>query len=748
MATKPKTPEPSVLDEIVWRHRNIVIPVLWTAMVGVVGGFTTDAVGVASWLVALVAVATGLLAAGAAVVLEEPPRVTWFWFLLLVAAGAYLTWCAAAGWPQRAQLLALIPAGIVFGLWWNVLHLLNTAEQQIIRDDQAKAEQEAASGQWERLLARIGCKGVTVKDRVGFPAGHTLHLKLPANGSVTFRKLTAAVEQLEIAADARPGSLVFEKPKNVGAATVLLHVFERDVLTETLPLEVDRGPKSIHDPIPLGLYQTGEVCVVTFREVSGLMVGMRGRGKSGLLNTHLAHLTGCVDAVVWMIDGKGGRTVRPWLESFLAATTGRPAVDWACMDAESPEAEAILLGVKAAIRSRSRGGGEKIHPGPAMPSIILIVEEASLITGTGRMSNSKRAALAQDAVNTGRSEAVESLLATQRGTVSMVGNGDMKSNQNLRYGLGVSSADDARMIFPDGDLARAATALSDDDDYRGVFLMQAPGATRVMPAKGYWLAPDTIAGVAASNARHRADLDDETAEAVHQALLAHGVPGGYHGRWDRFRAEVGMPVETVPASQAAPAGTSHGASQAPSQPGAGTARMSTAERLGLPPSHLFQGPYDKRPRAGAETPPETTPETTVGTGSGTSGETAGGDEFERLTSEVWDAAKGRWRDDPADVGEYPEEERDADVIPPILRHLVRIFEARSADQLPTQVILDDLPGEMTAKRLGLLMGHCGVSPRENVGEKRVRGYARLDVARAFTRARDHGAPPAAFDWEP
>ena len=478
MATKPKTPEPSVLDEIVWRHRNIVIPVLWTAMVGVVGGFTTDAVGVASWLVALVAVATGLLAAGAAVVLEEPPRVTWFWFLLLVAAGAYLTWCAAAGWPQRAQLLALIPAGIVFGLWWNVLHLLNTAEQQIIRDDQAKAEQEAASGQWERLLARIGCKGVTVKDRVGFPAGHTLHLKLPANGSVTFRKLTAAVEQLEIAADARPGSLVFEKPKNVGAATVLLHVFERDVLTETLPLEVDRGPKSIHDPIPLGLYQTGEVCVVTFREVAGLMVGLRGRGKSGLLNTHLAHLTGCVDAVVWMIDGKGGRTVRPWLESFLAATTGRPAVDWACMDAESPEAEAILLGVKAAIRSRSRGGGEKIHPGPAMPSIILIIEEASLITGTGRMSNSKRAALAQDAVNTGRSEAVESLLATQRGTVSMVGNGDMKSNQNLRYGLGVSTVDDARMIFPDGDLARAAAALSDDDEYRGVFLMQAQGGDR------------------------------------------------------------------------------------------------------------------------------------------------------------------------------------------------------------------------------------------------------------------------------
>jgi hypothetical protein len=64
---------------------------------------------------------------------------------------------------------------------------------------------------------------------------------------------------------------------------------------------------------------------------------------------------------------------------------------------------------------------------------------------------------------TGRSEAVDLIMATQRGTATMTwGSVDLKSQCALRIGLGVAKAD-AQLIIPDdvrigADLARLLTA--------------------------------------------------------------------------------------------------------------------------------------------------------------------------------------------------------------------------------------------------------------------------------------------------
>src|SRR6202035_4226109 len=102
-------------------------------------------------------------------------------------------------------------------------------------------------------------------------------------GRVTYSGLAPATEQLEVAARLRNGSLRFER--GTQAHEVILHVAERDVLAETVPLPTAPGSLSITRPIPVGLCEDGQVCAVTLREVATLIVGLRGSGKALALDT-------------------------------------------------------------------------------------------------------------------------------------------------------------------------------------------------------------------------------------------------------------------------------------------------------------------------------------------------------------------------------------------------------------------------------------------------------------------------------
>ncbi len=56
----------------------------------------------------------------------------------------------------------------------------------------------------------------------------------------------------------------------------------------------------------------------------------------------------------------------------------------------------------------------------------------------GGVTNATLAGLATRLVMTGRSEAIDLIMATQRGTVTMTGSADLKSQCALRIGLGVA----------------------------------------------------------------------------------------------------------------------------------------------------------------------------------------------------------------------------------------------------------------------------------------------------------------------
>jgi hypothetical protein len=299
-----------------------------------------------------------------------------------------------------------------------------------------------------------------------------------------------------------------------------------------------------------------------------LLVGLRGSGKSNLLNVFIAQLGRCVDTMTFMIDLKGGRAAYPWIRPWLEGRCPRPVIDWVASD--RAEAERMLQAVLRAVtaRAHSGGGGEKITPSAAVPAIILIIDEMAVIFGlsSSRQAGSSNVVLAQlgtRIVQLSRSEAIDLILATQRGTVTMTGGGDLKSQCGLRIGLGVASEADARYIIPDNaSVARLLPRLQ----HPGTGIVSA-GDARIAPVKFDRLEPEQIDDIAARLGYVRPELDAVTMAALgddyaerwtaaraghipgfQRAVVAQGARGGASGDidWEQQFSEMTAGLDISP----------------------------------------------------------------------------------------------------------------------------------------------------------------------------------------------------------
>ena len=457
-------------------------------------------------------------------------------------SAAYASACgiAVSGWlafafkshpaSWTAALALVVPAAALIALY----PVVRDREHRAALDARRAAEEAARARQqrkWPDLIARIGHQGVRFAEQEDTLAGYKVHLRLPGSGRVTYSALAPATEQLEVAARLRHGSLRFERGDQ--AHKVVLHVAERDVLAETVPLPAEHGTLSITRPVPLGLFEDGQVCSVTLREVATLIVGLRGSGKSNLLAVLLAQLARCPDVLIFAIDLKGGRMAVPWIEPWLAGRTPKPVVDWLATDRE--EAERMLRALLRAVdaRSRSGSGGEKITPSSDQPAILLVCDEIAVILGIGTggprtsldgVTNATLAGLATQLVMTGRSEAIDLIMATQRGTVTMTGSADLKSQCALRIGLGVASEADARLIIPDD--VRIATDLA-RLRHPGTGIVQQGKDGRVVPVKFYRIEHEAISPIAERYGQIRPGPDK---------LLEDALGEDYATRWLPHRA--------------------------------------------------------------------------------------------------------------------------------------------------------------------------------------------------------------------
>ena len=573
---QPQAPAPG---HPAWRHALELGPVLTGAVFAAGTALAMAKVPVMAVIVVAFAAAAGI--ALAAVIMARSG-----WSAAWVAAAA----CCAAGWAAYATVAGpwswpaitglIVPAAILVPLWPAVqAHEVRVADAE--RRRLAALSAAEAARKWPDLLARIGHKGVQFVDREDTRSGYKVRLRLPAHGRTTYTALSGARERLEVAARARRGSLRFEQVPGAGAHEVILHVAERDVLAETIPLPVDNRTMTITRPIPVGLYEDGTVCALTLREVATLIVGLRGSGKSTLLHVLIAQLARCVDVVIFVIDLKGGRMATPWLRPWLDARTPRPVIDWLATTRDEAEImlQACLRGIDA--RSRSGAGGEKITPTARQPAVILIIDEMAVIfghnTGGPRTSdegvtNAQLVRLAKQITLTGRSEAIDPVFATQRGTVTMTGDGDLKSQCGLRIGLGVATEADARLVIPDNihiaaDLAQLV--------HPGSGIVQVKQG-RVSPVKFYRITEEDITAIAALTGHWRPAPDPLLREAFGPeyavrwtergqylvpavpAATASVTPPGVDA--DEFEAivrsnlrDIDQPVGTMPGDDASPA---------------------------------------------------------------------------------------------------------------------------------------------------------------------------------------------------
>ena len=176
---------------------------------------------------------------------------------------------------------------------------------------------------WPQTIAAIGLPGSRVMSAVVDRWGWRARIGLPPGQTAT--DLINSVPALESGLRTRPGAVRVE-PDPDRADHAIVRVLTTDPHAQPLPYPTQTGDtdRTVTAPIPLGLFEDAEPVTVRLAHRHGLLGGVAGAGKSGVLNVILAELVACPDVVLWGVDLKGGMELRPWVACLdRLATTPR-----------------------------------------------------------------------------------------------------------------------------------------------------------------------------------------------------------------------------------------------------------------------------------------------------------------------------------------------------------------------------------------------------------------------------------------
>ena len=321
---------------------------------------------------------------------------------------------------------------------------------------------------------------------------------------------------------ARPGALRIEADPT-RADHFLLRVLNTDPHANPLPWP-GTAARSITEPVDLGIYEDAGAVRVSLLRRHGLIGGVAGSGKSGVLNVVLAALTGCRDVVVWGVDLKGGMELQPWARCLdRLATTPREAAELLADAVQVLDARTIDLTAR----------GQRVwEPTPERPALVIIIDEYAELDDEAN-------GYADSLARRGRAPAVTLLAATQRPTQDAMGNGAVRSQMDVRLCLRVRERRDVDLILGQGMLAAGWRA--DALDAPGKFLLSAPGLDIPHRARAYLLTDSAVSKAAGRNASSRPRLDPLSASTLRNA------PNGSQNREQILDAEL---VEDPPADPA------------------------------------------------------------------------------------------------------------------------------------------------------------------------------------------------------
>jgi S-DNA-T family DNA segregation ATPase FtsK/SpoIIIE len=216
-----------------------------------------------------------------------------------------------------------------------------------------------------------------------------------------------------------------------------MRVVETEPLAAPVPWP---GPsiRSITQPAELGISEDGRPVRVLLLRRNVLIGGIRGSGKSGILNVLIAVLAACHDVRLWGVDLKGGMELSPWGPVFERLATTPEDADDLFRDAVTE------LNNRAA--SMAATGKRLWAPTPDSPALVIITDEYAELSDESRE-------YADSMARRGRAVAVDLIAATQRPTQEAMGrNTAVRSQMDVRICLRVREPRDADLILGQGSL--------------------------------------------------------------------------------------------------------------------------------------------------------------------------------------------------------------------------------------------------------------------------------------------------------
>ncbi|MCW6008228.1 cell division protein FtsK [Micromonospora sp. CPCC 205371] len=371
-----------------------------------------------------------------------------------------------AGWLPHLAVAATVLCGIP---WWTA------------RRRRAKVRMDRVLQQWPDIAdaagltgtrpvsARVDAWGWTA--RIGLPRGHTA------------QQVIDAVPAIESGLGARPGAVRVE-PDPHRADRAYLRVLDHDPHANTLPyIRPEPGTASIHQPIPLGLFDDGTVVRVPLLRRNALVGGVTDSGKSGILNVIMAYLAECPDVAVWGIDLKGGMELAPWAPCIARfATTPAKAVAFlgaAVEEIRLREAEQVAR-------------GERLwEPTPDRPALVIIIDEYVELPEQAHRH-------ADTIGRLGRAVAVNLLIATQRPTQKAMTHNAVRSQMDVRVCLRVRERRDVTLILGEGMLTAGWHAHKLDAPGKFLISAREPAFAVPRPARGYYITTTDIGRIVAA----------------------------------------------------------------------------------------------------------------------------------------------------------------------------------------------------------------------------------------------------------
>jgi hypothetical protein len=531
---------------------------------------------VALWMISTLAAAVTVAVAYTALSLTNSVPVA----VYLATWGACLT-----GWITYARLTGPWHGDAIFALLLPAL-VLTPVGVTVIRRHRDRFRQITESGRdtvnireckyWQDLLVKFGVRGVAVRDVIKVEGGVQVHCRLGkhADGRRVLTLDSDAIRDLgpRLAVHkrlAKGAVYIEEEPAGGSAADFIIHV--RSVAGPRLArwLPAENTLLSITRPFGLGVFDTGKEFRLRLRELRVFLCGIPGSGKSTTLNVLVAQLCRMPDALIFMIDLKGGQEAMAWLMPWITGQVDRPVIDWLATTRE--EADIMLDALNRAGKARAESGrhGKKLRPTHEHPAIIPICDESTAMTGHGvredNLSNTKLAVKLLNIAEMFRSVAIDPVVSAVRAVVDNTGNSGYKAMSGVKIGMRVGTQAEGQSIFPDN-LAAAKQLAQLRDPGTGIVQINGEltpvvhfyNITDGEPDDDGHPTEDRITPVVLATAGRRPSPEQLIRDAMNAVKVKVGdrEMGAYDARWEQphmakliqtWREAAGVPRDVPPA---------------------------------------------------------------------------------------------------------------------------------------------------------------------------------------------------------